>query len=134
MIPSPHRRDSKEQLETLACKTTLHLSRDSITKSPGKDKISTRTLNKENWVWVCPPAENEGGYVHPVTEFSELEVRTPFPTQCLQSHQDASSTMKSLKLLLYPEVPFLLLPRKAAPVAWDPGKAPGQRSQLCKFN
>ena len=41
-LPSHHRKDSKEQWETLACETILLVARDSTTKSSGKGKISTQ--------------------------------------------------------------------------------------------
>ena len=42
MIPSRHRKDSKEQREIPTCETILLVARDSTTKSSGRGKTSAQ--------------------------------------------------------------------------------------------
>lgn len=58
VIPS-HKEGTAQSSWTLACKTTLHVSRGTVTKFSCKDQISTQ--KQDNQHWVCLPAEGGGG-------------------------------------------------------------------------
>lgn len=76
MIPSRHRKDSKEQREIPTCETILPVARDSTTKSSGRAKLQLK--RRKLGLGLSSPAERERESIHPVPEFSELEARTSF--------------------------------------------------------